>query len=32
LRARADGMAISLIITIIVLIVAAVSLKKGEQR
>lgn len=32
LRARADGMAISLIITVIVLVVAAVSLKKGEQR
>lgn len=32
LRARADGMAISLIITVIVLVVAAVSLKKGEQK
>ncbi len=32
LRARADGMAISLIITLIVLAVAAVSLKKGEQK
>jgi len=32
LHARADGMAISLIITIIVLVVAAVSLKKGEQK
>lgn len=32
LRSRADGMAISLIITIIVLIVAAISLKKGEQK
>jgi len=31
LRSRADGMAISLIITIIVLVVATVSLKKGEQ-
>ncbi len=31
LRARADGMAISLVITVIVLVVAAVSLKKGEQ-
>ena len=31
LHARADGMAISLIITIVVLVVAAVSLKKGEQ-
>ena len=31
LRARTDGMAISLIITVIVLVVAAVSLKKGEQ-
>ena len=32
LRSRADGMAISLVITVIVLIVAAVSLKKGEQK
>lgn len=32
LRARADGMAISLMITMIVLIVAAISLKKGEQK
>ena len=32
LRARADGMAISLIITVIMLFVAAVSLKNGEQR
>jgi putative spermidine/putrescine transport system permease protein len=32
LRARADGMAISLVITVIVLVMAAVSLKKGEQR
>jgi putative spermidine/putrescine transport system permease protein len=31
LRSRADGMAISLIITVIVLIVASVSLKKGER-
>lgn len=31
LRSRADGMAISLIITVIVLAVAAVSLKKGER-
>jgi len=31
LHARADGMAISLVITVIVLIVAAVSIKKGEQ-
>jgi len=31
LRSRADGMAISLIITIIVLVVALVSLKKSEQ-
>lgn len=32
LRSRADGMAISLMITMIVLIVAAISLKKGEQK
>ena len=32
LRSRADGMAISLIITIIVLVVAFVSLKKSEQQ
>ncbi len=32
LRSRADGMAISLVITLIVLIVAAISLKKGEQK
>ena len=32
LRSRADGMAISLIITIIVLVVAVISLKKGEQQ
>lgn len=32
LRSRADGMAISLIITTIVLAVAAISLKKGEQK
>lgn len=32
LRSRADGMAISLMITTIVLIVAAISLKKGEQK
>jgi putative spermidine/putrescine transport system permease protein len=32
LRSRADGMAISLIITMIVLAVAAISLKKGEQK
>ena len=32
LRSRADGMAISLIITIIVLAVAMISLKKSEQR
>ena len=32
LRARADGMAISLIITVIVLAIAAISLKKGEQK
>lgn len=32
LRSRADGMAISLIITLLVLIVAAISLKKGEQK
>ncbi len=32
LRSRADGMAISLIITLIVLVVAAISLKKGEQK
>ena len=32
LRARADGMAISLIITVIVLVVAAISLKKGDQK
>ena len=31
LRARADGMAISLIITVIVLVVAAISLKVGER-
>jgi putative spermidine/putrescine transport system permease protein len=31
LRSRADGMAISLIITVIVLVIAAVSLKKGGQ-
>jgi putative spermidine/putrescine transport system permease protein len=31
LRARADGMAISLIITVIVLVVAAISLKLGEK-
>ena len=31
LRARADGMAISLIITMIVLVVAVISLKKGEK-
>lgn len=31
LRSRADGMAISLVITMIVFIVAAISLKKGEQ-
>lgn len=32
LRSRADGMAISLIITLIVLAVAAISLRKGEQQ
>lgn len=32
LRARADGMAISLIITLIVLVVGAISLNKGERR
>jgi putative spermidine/putrescine transport system permease protein len=32
LRARADGMAISLVITLIVLAVAAVSIKKGGQK
>jgi putative spermidine/putrescine transport system permease protein len=32
LQARADGMAISLIITMVVLVVAAISLKKGEQK
>ncbi|MBN1665902.1 MAG: ABC transporter permease subunit [Anaerolineales bacterium] len=32
LRARADGMAVSLVITAIVLVVAAISLKRGEQR
>ncbi len=32
LRSRADGMAISLVITLIVLIVAAISLKKSEQK
>ena len=32
LRSRADGMAISLIITVVVLVVAAISLKKGEQK
>jgi putative spermidine/putrescine transport system permease protein len=32
LRARADGMAISLIITVIVLVVTVISLKKGEQK
>ena len=32
LRSRADGMAISLVVTLIVLIVAAISLKKGEQK
>lgn len=32
LRSRADGMAISLIITFIVLVVAMISLKKSEQK
>jgi putative spermidine/putrescine transport system permease protein len=32
LRARADGMAVSLIVTVIVLVIAAISLKKGEQK
>ena len=32
LRARADGMAISLIITVIVLAIASISLKKGEHK
>ncbi|MEP7136666.1 MAG: ABC transporter permease subunit [Chloroflexota bacterium] len=32
LRSRADGMAISLIITVIVLVVAMISLKKSEQK
>ncbi len=32
LRSRADGMAISLIITMIVIIIAGVSLKKSEQQ
>ncbi|MFU8826635.1 MAG: ABC transporter permease [Brevefilum sp.] len=32
LRSRADGMAISLIITLIVLVVSAISLKRGEQQ
>ncbi len=32
LRSRADGMAISLIITLIVLVIAAISLRKGQQK
>jgi putative spermidine/putrescine transport system permease protein len=32
LRSRADGMAISLLITFIVLVIAAFSIKKGEQK
>ena len=32
LRSRADGMAISLIITAIVLVISAISLRKGEQK
>lgn len=32
LRSRADGMAISLIITLIVLVTAAISIKKGENK